>query len=67
MELGQGDERNRRPWAIDHAKAQICAGSRSFAEPGTAHEKGVNVEGGVGACPSGNLKSRLKSVQSVQF
>ena len=29
MELGQGDERNHRPWATDLAKAQICAGSSS--------------------------------------
>ena len=67
VELGKGDERNRRPWATDHAKAQICAGSSSFAVPGIAHEKGINVERGVRACPSRNLKSRLKSVQSVQF
>ena len=63
VECGQGDKRNRRPWSTEHAKVQICAGSSPFAEPGIAHEQGVNVEGGARVCPSGNWKTSLKSAQ----
>ena len=56
MEFGPGDERNHRPWATEHAKAQICAGSSPFA-------KGVNVEGDARVCPSRNWKTSLQSAQ----